>query len=291
MIKSMTGYGEAVAEGDGIAVKVRIKSLNARFFELRLNLPELLSELEPKITAIVKKSLSRGTITVWFDVVAADKTKLYDIEVDSGLVRGYVEALKGVLPMAKTFTLHDILAMPNVLSTKPREGLADELSGTVTTALSGAIEKLLSMRAVEGKALATDLSNRLNTISGLVKKLESRKDECRSRYFDTIKKRISEIIDRRVEVDEERILQEAAILSAKSDPTEEITRLKSHIEQLRELLSSDRSVGSKLKFLLQECNREADTIGSKGSDLETSNTVIAIKEELERIREQSYNVE
>ena len=291
MIKSMTGYGEAVAEGDGIAVKVRIKSLNARFFELRLNLPELLSELEPKITAIVKKSLSRGTITVWFDVAAADKTKLYDIEVDSGLVRGYVEALKGVLPMAKTFTLHDILAMPNVLSTKPRDGLADELSGTVTTALSGAIEKLLSMRAIEGKALATDLSNRLNTILALIEKLESRKDECRSRYFDTIKKRISEIIDRRVEVDEERILQEAAILSAKSDPTEEITRLKSHIEQLRELLSSDRSVGSKLKFLLQECNREADTIGSKGSDLETSDTVIAIKEELERIREQSYNVE
>ena len=291
MVKSMTGYGEAVVENAGITVKARIKSLNSRFMEMRLNVPEMLSELEPMISGIVKKSLARGTVTVWVDVSAADRTELYDIEVDGSMVRSYLSALEGVVPMDKTFSMRDVLALPNVLSVNPKAGIADMLSETVKQAISRAVKKLITMRKTEGEALVEDFLSRLNKIETLVDTLEGRKEECRNRYVETLRKRICEIIDDKVEIDEERILHEAAVVSTKSDPTEEITRLKSHISQFGEAIDSDVPIGSKLKFILQECNREVNTIGAKGDDLETSDTVIVIKEELERIREQLANVE
>lgn len=287
----MTGYGEAISTQGRIAVVARIKSINARFLDLRVNAPEILAELETEVSNSVKSAITRGTVSVTIELAPGDKTDLFDVVLDEKLLEKYLSAMKQAVSEELVLTPRDIVALPDVMTIRPKQDLARLLAPSVIAAVSEAAANLVAMREREGLSIYNDLAGRLDRISLFVDDLEQRKDECRTRNFDSLKQRICELVEGQMELSEERIAQEAALFSCKADPTEELTRLKSHIAQFRTALDEPQSVGSKLKFLLQECNREADTIGAKGADLETSNLVIAIKEEFERIREQIANVE
>ncbi|MCK5833488.1 YicC family protein [bacterium] len=291
MIRSMTGYGQATTSVDGISIVAKTKSLNARFLDLRINLPEVLSDLESEIASSAKKYSSRGTITIQVELITNNKMILYEVFLDEALLSKYISSMKKSLNLDISLTPRDIVSLPDVLSTRLKKDTLEKLRKPVINTVNEAFSRLIDMRSTEGSSMYDDFVIRLDKISAVVEILEQRKDKCKERFIGVIKERVCEILKAQVEISEDRILQEAAILSSKADPTEELIRLKSHVNQFKDVLLEDKSVGSKLKFLLQECNREADTIGSKGADLETSNSVIIVKEELERIREQISNVE
>lgn len=291
MLKSMTGFGRGSASADSLTVVAEIKSINSRFLEFYLKMPDLLSQLEATVTALVKSRLSRGKIQLEISLSADTKTDIYEVFIDKPLVEKYLNSLKGIGKVSGETTFSDILALPDVLVLKPRSDLLERIETLVRTAVEGAIKSLDEMRTQEGIAIKKDIEKRIASINISLENLLEIRDENKNIYLETLRERIREILGNEIKIDEGRIAQEAALLAVKADQTEEIIRLKSHIKQLAENMALNESVGSKLRFILQEANREADTIGAKGDSAEVSAIVIAIKEELERIREQIQNVE
>ncbi|HHS51027.1 MAG TPA: YicC family protein [candidate division Zixibacteria bacterium] len=290
MIKSMTGYGEGVVRTENFTIISDIKSLNSRFLDLRINLPEIIKDLEAEIATVIRKVVSRGSITLSLEIIPNDRTVINEIYVDEKLLALYMEVFRRV-GVDGNPSIEDIIALPDILSVRPKDDIVGKLKEHAMTAVDESLIKMIKMREIEGRSLYKDLSNRITSIVEISETIEEHRDTCRDKFLASLRERICQVIDEHIDISDERIAQEAAILSAKTDPTEELTRLKIHLSQFREALDDNKPVGSKLKFILQECNREADTIGAKGADIETSNAVIAIKEELERIREQISNVE
>lgn len=291
MIKSMTGFGQGSAEGDDFRVRVDIRSVNNRALDVHTRLPQELSSLEVSLKKQVQAALKRGRIDVTLSV---EQLRPATFEINRPLVSGYLSALselKQEFGLEGEPSLELIAKMPGALQVSQDWTALDErLVSGASSALTQALISLTEMRVVEGQELAAELNSRLENIERQMPAIENEAARLPAVYREKLIKRLQEMAAG-AQVDETRIAQEAVMLADRSDISEEIARLKSHITQLRDLLHSTEEAGKRLDFILQEMNREANTILSKSNDLAISDAAIVIKTEIEKLREQSQNVE
>jgi uncharacterized protein (TIGR00255 family) len=289
----MTGYGRGSADGEHFVVSVDLKTVNNRFLDVHLRLGGELSSLEPVIKRQISSRLSRGRVDVNINF---EKTAQTAYELNRPLIAGYVNALR---EMQKEFSIGGELDI-NVLARLPgalqpaRDGLSDEVVAGIEKATAEALGELERMRAQEGETLRQEMAERIERIETLVPAIENAAAGLVDAYRARLQKRIGELLDRNgqvVEIDPARLAQEVAYLSDRSDVSEEMVRLRSHLAQFRDALNSNTEVGKMLDFLLQELNREANTTLSKSTDLSIKEAALAIKAEVEKLREQVQNVE
>ncbi len=290
MIKSMTGYGQGAVTAETFKVTVDMRSVNNRNLDIHWRAPQELTALEIPLKKQVQAAVSRGRIDINISF-----TQMADsaYELNRPLIRGYLDALKTMreeFGLAGDVSLESIARLPNVLQAAGKNQLSDEVVQGIETALTQSLTALVAMRAVEGHELQKELLVRIARIEDNLKVIESNAAEITTAYRDKLQKRLAELLEN-ISVDETRLAQEVAYLAERADISEEIARLHSHIIQLRELLGSDGEIGKKLDFLLQETNREANTILSKASELTICDAAIDIKTEVEKLREQANNVE
>jgi uncharacterized protein (TIGR00255 family) len=292
-MKSMTGYGRGSAAGEHFSVSVDLKTVNNRFLDVHLRLGGELSSLEPAIKRQIGSRLSRGRVDV---NIGFEKTAQTAYELNRPLIAGYVSALRA---MQSEFNIGGELDI-NVLARLPgalqpaRDGLSDEVAGGIEQAVAAALEELEKMRAQEGEALQREMAERIEKIEKLIPTIENAAAGLVEAYQLRLQKRVAELLSRTgplVEVEQGRLAQEVAYLSDRSDVSEEMVRLRSHLSQFRDALNSTGETGKMLDFLLQELNREANTTLSKSTDLTIKEAALAIKAEVEKIREQVQNVE
>lgn len=292
MLKSMTGFGRAQKEIDGYVISVEIKSVNHRYFEFSSRVPRQYGFLDEKLKSFVNSKVSRGKIECYVSIEALN-TDTADVVVNHTLANAYVNALKEI---AVTYNLKDdygastISRFPEVLVLRKSEDDEEKLWGYVKDVCSEAIDKFIDMRTVEGSKMKDDIYSRGQFILDCVSYIEERSPQTVKEYNDKLVERVHELLGD-VSLDESRILQEVAIYADKVAVAEETVRLRSHIEQLNTFISSDKPVGRKMDFLVQEINREANTIGSKANDVDIARKVVDIKAEVEKIREQIQNIE
>lgn len=291
MLKSMTGYGKGTAAGDDFSVTVDLRSVNNRNLDIHWRAPQDLAPLEIALKKQVQAAVSRGRVDVNISFTQTGST-VY--ELNRPLIRGYLDALR---TMRDEFGLEGepdlatISRLPNVLIAPTGNGnLSEAAIQGVETALTHALTALVAMRAVEGHELQKELIARVEKIQSHVALIEADSAGVVEAYREKLRARISELLDKTT-IDEARLAQEVAYLAERSDITEEIARLKSHLIQLRELINGDGEIGKKLDFLLQETNREANTVLSKSAELSICDAAIEIKTEVEKLREQAQNVE
>ena len=291
MIKSMTGFGQGNAEGDTFRVRVEIRSVNNRALDVHTRLPQELSSLEVTLKKQVQAAVKRGRVDV---SVYVEQLKPATFEINRPLVSGYLTALsdlKREFSLDGDPSLELIAKLPGALQVSQDSGSLDEaLVAGAVAALSQALGSLTEMRVVEGQGLAAELSARLDNIERQMPTIENEAARLPAVYREKLMKRLQEVLAGG-QVDEARVAQEAVMLADRSDISEEIARLKSHIGQMRDLIRSADEAGKRLDFILQEMNREANTILSKSNDLAISDAAIVIKTEVEKLREQGQNVE
>ena len=292
-MKSMTGFGRGAVSDENFAVAVEIKTVNNRFLDLNLRLSNELQSLEANLKRLIQSRLSRGRVDVFINY---ERTSEIVYELNRPLITGYISALK---QMQTEFNLtgepdfNYIARLPNALQPKA-EDLSEDFTNAIETAVKTALDELEQMREVEGESLKNDLENLLSEIESHLPKIESESANVADEYQQRLKKRIENFLsknDSQIEIDQGRLAQEVAYLADKSDIAEEITRLKSHIEQYRSIIVEEKEVGKRLDFLTQELNREANTIASKTNNLTVKESALQIKSAIEKIREQIQNVE
>ena len=293
-MKSMTGFGRGSAAGDGFAVSVEIKTVNNRYLDIHVRGPQELTSLEMDIRKRVNARLSRGRVDLNINFDRTGETASY--QINQAVVAAYVDALREIqhqFNLSGDIDVSAIARLPGALSS-PRNELTDEMVGGIEAAIDQALANLEQMRNVEGQSLASEMNNRLQTIQQRIPVIESAAAGLVDAYQQRLQKRISELTSRSgqpIELDPTRLAQEVAYLADRSDVTEELARLRSHVEQFREALESNEEVGKRLDFLLQELNREANTVLSKSTELSIKEAALAIKAEVEKLREQVQNVE
>lgn len=291
MIKSMTGFGQGSAEGDGFKVRVDMRSVNNRFLDVHVRLPQELASLELTIKKQAQATLHRGRVDI---TISVEQMKQATFELNRPLVTGYLSALgelKREFGLEGEPSLELIAKLPGALQVSMDSGQLDEaLVAGVVAAVSKALVTLTEMRLTEGQQLAAELQNRLSIIESQLPSIEAEALRLPGIYREKLLKRLQDALAAG-HLDETRLAQEAVMLADRSDISEEIARLKSHLSQMREILHSDDEVGKRLDFILQEMNREANTILSKASDIAISDAAIIIKTEVEKMREQGQNVE
>ncbi|NIQ87812.1 MAG: YicC family protein [Deltaproteobacteria bacterium] len=291
MLHSMTAFGRGEAGADGYRFTVELRTLNHRFCDVRIKLPRKYSDFEEDIKKKVSSEFSRGRIEV---SVLADDTldKVQHLTVDTELAKTYKRLLlilQEELGLQGDLRLESLLNFRDLFAFQEDEESREKAWSVVETALDQAVSGCLLMRQEEGEAIARDLSGRLNQLEVLTGEVETRAPLVVDDARDRLQKRIQDLLE--TELDETRLAQEVAFFAEKSDITEEVVRLQSHIQQFRDLLEASGPRGRQLEFLLQEMHREVNTIGSKANDLEIAQKVIQMKTELERFREQIQNVE
>ena len=292
MLKSMTGFGRAQKEIDGYVITVELKSVNHRYFEFSSRVPRQYGFLDEKLKSYINGKVSRGKIECYVTIEALN-TDTADVVVNHTLATAYVNALKEI---AETYELKDdfgastISRFPEVLVVRKSDEDEEKLWGYVQEVCSEAIDKFVAMREVEGSKMKDDIYSRGQFILDCVSYIEERSPQTVKEYNDKLVERVHELLGD-VSLDESRILQEVAIYADKVAVAEETVRLRSHIEQLNTFISSDEPVGRKMDFLVQEINRETNTIGSKANDVDIARRVVDIKSEVEKIREQIQNIE
>ncbi len=289
----MTGFGHGQATGENFSVAVEIKTVNNRFLDVNLRLSSELQMLEITLKRLITNRLSRGRIDVFVNV---EKTGDIVYELNRPLISGYLAALR---EMQKDFSLvgepdlNMIARLPNVLQPKKDE-VNEVLAVAVENSCAVALDELERMREVEGRILQEELETRLSEIENQLPKIEAESENVAEEYRQRLQKRVENLLkktDSQIELDSARLAQEAAYLADKSDISEEIARLKSHIEQFRAIINQEGETGKKLDFLTQELNREANTIASKTNNLIVKEAALTMKAEIEKIREQIQNVE
>lgn len=292
MIYSMTGYGRSNVEENGRSFNIEMKSVNNRYLDINIRLPRQINALEDRIRKYISSKVSRGKIDIYINQEKFSEDDI-KVRVDEELAKAYYDAFKtlgGKFSLKSEITLPLLANCNDVISVEKKEEDLEEVWGTVNKTLEEALSMFVGMREVEGEKLSTDMKNRCSLVLGMVLDIEKRSPEVVDDFRDKIKTRVSEYL-KEVEIDESRLLNEVAFFSDKCSITEEIVRLKSHISQFTKTLDSNEPVGRKLDFLIQEMNRETNTIGSKSNDLLITNLVVDIKSELEKIREQVQNIE
>ncbi len=292
MIRSMTGYGRAVGTNGGMTVTVELKSVNHRFFEFNARTSRGYSFLEEKLKAFVQQQVSRGKIDC-FVQIENEETQDGVVTVNESIAAGYYNALRQLsekYSLAMCGSVNELAAFPDVFSVKKPPADEEKIWQAVKSVAQEAVNAFLRMREAEGEKLKTDVLSRGNAILEDVAFIEERSPQTVAEYLKKVKARIRELLEDAA-VDEQRLLTEAAVFADKVAVAEETVRLRSHIDQLNMFFDSDEPIGRKLDFLVQEINREANTIGSKASDIEIARKVINIKAEVEKIREQIQNIE
>lgn len=295
MIRSMTGYGRGEATDTKRVVKVDIKAVNHRYSDINIRLPRKYAFSEDSLRREIKKRLFRGKIDVAVTVepIAIQESS---ISFDSDLARQYhgiLQELSKIIGNDDNSQMLSIIAkMPDVIRSEEEIEDEQEMIETIMSATSMALDDICYMRQMEGEKLAQDIVMRLSLIENICEKIKERAPEVGNQYAEKLKVRMSEILEGAVEVPTDRILIEAAIFADKANITEELVRLDSHIKQMRLFISDETdSIGKKIDFLVQEMNREANTIGSKSNDIEITSLMIDLKAEIEKIREQVQNIE
>ncbi|MBR1482124.1 MAG: YicC family protein [Ruminococcus sp.] len=294
MIHSMTGFGRCETEINGREIAVEIKSVNHRYFEFSCRTPRVYSFLDDKLKSFVNARVARGKIDVFVTVGAAEDTAS-EVRVNHQLVAGYLAAMKEI---SETYGVpNDVSAVslsrfPDVFTVHKAAEDEEQITADVLNAASQALEAFIAMRCTEGEKLKADILGRADSILRIVSEIEERSPQTVREYEERLLDRIRQTLDSfRVEIDEQRVLTEVAVFSDKVAVAEETVRLRSHIEQLRSFMERGEPVGRKLDFIIQEMNREANTIGSKVQDAVLAHKVVDIKSEIEKIREQVQNIE
>lgn len=292
MIKSMTGFGRSKYEINSREYIVEIKSVNNRYSDISIKTPRNLSYLEEKIKKEVIASVSRGKIDV-FITFNNFSNKGKKIRINSDLAKEYISELKQLAKetnIIDNISVIDISKFPEVLNLSVEEDAEEEIWSELQVCLKEAISNFISMRATEGNKIKSDLEQRINKITEKIEKVNSISSGLVEEYIVKLEKRINEML-KDTKIDEARLAQEVVIYSDKCSVEEEITRLKSHVSQFLNMLNENGPVGKKLDFLVQEMNRETNTIGSKANNLDITNIVVEMKAEIENIREQIQNIE
>lgn len=292
MIKSMTGFGRSTYENEGREYIVEIKSVNNRFTDINIKMPRNLNYLEEKIRKQILSNISRGKVEVSIQLNNnSDLGKKINLNTD--IAKKYVEELKKLSEetnIIDNINIMDVARFPDVLNIRIDEEAEEVIEKELFTALDSAIDSFLDMRQKEGSKIKVDLENRIEVIKQKIEQISSISAGLVDEYVVKLETRIKELLKTDV-VDQTRLAQEVVIYSDKCSVEEEITRLKSHISQFLNLLNENIAIGKKLDFLIQEMNRETNTIGSKANNLEITNFVVDIKTELENVREQIQNIE
>lgn len=292
MIKSMTGYGKSEQTIDSLNVTVEIKSVNHRYFEFSARVPREYGFLEEKLKKYCNSLITRGKVECYVSVEDLEEREM-EVNVNETLAAGYVKALK---ELSERFGLKDDISAvtlsryPDVITLHKASEDEERIWNAVKTVAETAVSKFIEMRETEGSKLRGDILSRADYIIECVEFIEGRSPETVREYNEKLEQRMKELLGDAA-VDEQRLLNEAAIYADKIAVDEETVRLRSHISQLREFMNSSEAIGRKLDFLVQEINREANTIGSKAQDVDIAKKVIAIKAEVEKIREQVQNIE
>ncbi len=292
MIRSMTGFGRAQEIIDGMSISVEIKSVNHRYFDFSSRVPRIYGFLDEKLKTYIQSSISRGKTECYVQIEALEIEDCI-VSVNHSLAAGYIAALKEI---GERYELRDDISVSSVakyhdiFSVHKSEADEEKIWSAVKTVTDKALSSFVSMREREGERLKDDILSRCDTILSLVSYIEERSPETVKEYNAKLLERMRTVLED-VQVDEQRILTEAAIFADKIAVAEETVRLRSHISQMHEFMESEIAIGRKMDFLIQEFNREANTIGSKAQDTEIAKRVIDIKAEIEKIREQVQNIE
>ncbi len=294
MIKSMTGFGRCEAEINGREITVEIKSVNHRYFEFTCRTPRGYGFLDDKLKSYVNSRVSRGKIDMFVTVGANDEAPS-EVTVNHQLVSGYLNAMKEISDtygVENDVTVVSLSRFPDVFTVhKPAED-EEQITNDVLSVARTALDSFITMRETEGEKMKADILSRANTILSIVGEIDERSPQTVAEYEERLLERIKQTLeDYEVEIDEQRVLTEVAVFSDKVAVAEETVRLRSHFAQLEKFLEYDEPVGRKIDFIIQEMNREANTIGSKVQDAVLAHKVVDIKSEIEKIREQVQNIE
>jgi len=290
----MTGYGESQGEINGTAYAVEIKAVNNRYFKTSIRLPETVTFLEEDIDKLLRKNLSRGTITYVLRLKNVSANALFDI--DEPALRTIIAKLDKIVSSTGVkypIDIGGLLNLPGIVQpVLPDEETAEKIKEMILDITQEAIDQLKQMRAAEGAALAADLSSHCEVIKKSLERISARSEIILQEYQKKLKKRVDELLaDAKLKLDEETLAREVAVLADRSDISEEIARLQSHLEQFTESCQANTQAGRKLDFISQEMLREANTIASKASDSEIVRCVVDMKCGIDRIKEQVQNVE
>jgi uncharacterized protein (TIGR00255 family) len=296
MLKSMTGYGRDTVETDSFVLTVEVKSVNNRFLKITGRVPEELTCLQSQIEELIRKRLVRGS--VYFNVAVEPRSRADLYEIDHGVLRKYLTALREShealnIDDKEQPSLRDLLLLPGVV--RAEEGIKlgdDELLGAARKAMDNALTRLVDMRRQEGAFLEEDFRKRSETLRSLIRQVNTRTPAALIEYNQRLKERVNQLLaDAEVNVSSSDLIREVAVVAERSDITEELSRMESHIQQFLETLHSDEPVGRKLEFIVQELFRESNTMGAKALSSELSRSVVEIKAEVDRLKEQVLNIE
>lgn len=292
MIKSMTGFGRGHGILNGRDITIEIRSVNHRYFELNCKLPRGYAFAEERLKKLMQEKISRGKVEVFVLVYNVD-AKGERVSVNKEVIRDYISAMRAVKDefyLTDDLSLSCLLRIPDAFTVIKEETDEELLWQDLKTVAEEALDKFVSMRETEGERLRDDVLGRLKDISVWVEDVEKRSPEITKAYRERLYEKMKDILEGKG-IDENRILLEAALFSEKTAVDEETVRLKSHIGQMAGMLKSSEPIGRKLDFLVQEMNRETNTIGSKIQDTEVTRLVVSLKSEIEKIREQIQNIE
>lgn len=294
MIKSMTGFGRSEVNDGMRKFTVEIKSVNHRYNDTLVRMPKHIGYLEDKVKKLIRNVVNRGRVETYINLEYVGESEI-EVNVDVALAKSYksaIETLCREIDINNDITIELLAKFPDVIKTKKKEEDEDELWNNLKIAVEEALNNLLIMRIEEGKELKNNIKLKLNNVKEIIKEVEKRAPLVVIEYKDKLTNRIKEILDDKYEIDESKLANEVAFFADKSSIDEEIVRLYSHLSQFNDTIESDDdTVGRKLDFLIQEMNREINTIGSKVGDIMITNYVVELKSEIEKIREQIQNVE
>ncbi len=292
MVKSMTGYGRYEDTASSRKISVELKSVNHKFFEFSCRLPRTMMFLEDRLKSYVQSRVARGKVDL-FLTVEGDSDAPAVVEINHSLAAGYVKAyqqLAEIYSLPSNLTAEGLGRLPDVLTVHKAPEDEEQLWQLVKTAATGAVDAFIAMREKEGLRLKEDVENRLVTIEQAVETIEGETPKTVAAYRARLEEKMRELLEGAA-VDEQRLLTETAIFADRVAVDEETVRLRSHIDQIRAMLATDEPVGRKLDFLMQEANREINTIGSKSQNTNIAGVVVEVKAELEKMREQIQNLE
>ena len=294
MIKSMTGFGRCRTVLHGREISVEIKSVNHRFFEFSCRTPKGYGFLGDKLKALVNSRVSRGKIDMFVTVGAAEDTPA-EVKINHSLVSGYINAMKEISEtygIENDVTVTAISRFPDVYTVSKAPENEEEITADVLEAANTAIDGFIAMREAEGEKMKADILGRAEVILATVDEIDERSPQTVKEYEERLLDRINRTLqDYNINIDEQRVLTEVAVFADKVAVAEETVRLRSHFAQLSKIMESQTPIGREIDFIIQEMNREANTIGSKVQDAEIAHKVVKIKSEIEKMREQIQNIE
>jgi uncharacterized protein (TIGR00255 family) len=293
MIKSMTGFGRACGNSDGVEFTIEIKSVNNRYLKISQRMGEMVSSLEAPCEQTIRRRLSRGSVSMALRVTLSDEKNV--AEINSAALESYLRQLRDIEADPNPtyrIDLATLLQLPGVMRSPETSDVAEAIAPAVAKTLGEAIDNMIEMRAVEGVALGEELIGHIDLIESHLDVVAAHGNTIVDAYYDRLSTRVAELTEKaRVDIDQDILAREVALMAERSDITEELVRLKQHLKEFRRMVNSDDAVGRKLDFLAQELLREANTIGSTSVDVDIAQRVVDIKAAIDRIKEQAANIE